>query len=181
MREPKQYKYLFLDRDGVINVERPNDYVKNTSELVFIDGVLESMKILSDRFDYIFIITNQRGVGRNVMSLSDLEEVHTDMLSKIKEYGGNISSIYYCTDTDNTSVNRKPNIGMAFQVKRDYPCVDFSQSVFIGNSKSDIDFANKLGMFAVLVGDKYKKDDKIYNCIDAYYENLYKFVENFTS
>ncbi|MBK5721485.1 HAD-IIIA family hydrolase [Dysgonomonas sp. Marseille-P4677] len=181
MNDPKQYECIFLDRDGVINIERPNDYVKNISEFVFIDGVLDAIKILSKKFNHIFIITNQRGVGRNIMSLSDLDEVHTYMLSEIKKYGGDISRIYYCTDIDSTSINRKPNIGMAFQAQRDYPSIDFSKSVFVGNSKSDIDFGNKLGMFTVLVGDKYKKEHKIYNSIDAYYENLYKFVQNFTS
>lgn len=181
MNSLKQYKYLFLDRDGVINVERPDDYVKDVSEFVFIEGVLDSMKILSENFEYIFVITNQRGVGREVMTNHDLDKIHNHMLSEINKAGGNISHIYYCTDLDNTSINRKPNVGMAFQVQRDYPTVDFSESIFIGNSKSDIDFGNKLGMLTVLVGDKYIKGHKIYNSIDAYYENLYKFVKNFTS
>ncbi len=179
MENKEDYKYLFLDRDGVINIERPNDYVKNSSEFVFVDGAIDAIGILSKYFDYIFIITNQRGVGRGLMTTFDLQEVHTYMLSQITKSGGEISKIYCCTDTDNTSVNRKPNIGMGFQVLRDYPSVDFSKSVFVGNSQSDIDFANKLGMYSVLVGDKYKKDHKIYYGIGAYYENLYKFAKDF--
>lgn len=176
-----KYNYLFLDRDGVINEERPGDYVKEISEFRFTDNALSALNILAKRFDYIFIITNQRGVGRGIMSQSDLANIHAYMLSEIDKAGGRISRIYVCTDTDSHCINRKPNIGMAFQALRDYPQVDFSKSVFVGNSKSDIEFANKLGMYKVLVGDKYEKDHKIYQNVDAHYENLYKFAEKFQS
>ena len=172
----KQYEYLFLDRDGVINVERPDDYVKNVQEFLFVEGALEAICILSRIFRNIFIITNQRGVGRGVMGPTDLNQVHNFMLSEINKAGGKISGIYFCTDTDSTSINRKPNTGMAFQVTRDYPEVDFFRSVMVGNSKSDIEFGKKLGMYTVLVGNKYKKSDIIYDRVDAYYENLYKFA-----
>lgn len=174
-----QYKYLFLDRDGVINIERPDDYVKDISEFIFIDGSLSAIADLTQRFDHIFVMTNQRGVGRGVMSAESLEEVHRYMLSEIEKAGGRISSIYICTDTDSTSINRKPNTGMAFQAQRDFPDVNFSQSIMVGNSKSDIEFGNKLGMCTVLVGDKYSKEHKIYKQVDTYYENLYKFAEDF--
>jgi len=175
---PEQYSYLFLDRDGVINIERPNDYVKNISEFIFTEHALEAIKILSDKFKYIFIVTNQRGVGKGIMKVSDLEQVHKYMLSEIEKAGGNIANIYYCTDLDSTSINRKPNTGMAFQAQRDYPSICFDKSVMIGNSMSDIDFGNKLGMYTVLVGDKYKKEHKIYSNINAFYENLHKFADS---
>lgn len=174
-----QYKCLFLDRDGVINIERPDDYVKDIPEFVFIEGSLAAIAKLTAKFDHIFIITNQRGVGRGVMSADSLHEVHNYMLSEIEKIGGTVSKIYVCTDTDSTSINRKPNVGMAFRAQCDFPDINFSQSIMIGNSKSDIEFGNKLGMHTVLVGNKYPKEDKIYNLVDAYYENLYKFAENY--
>jgi len=184
MNEPvniNEYKYLFLDRDGVINEERPDDYVKTVSEFRFTENALPALKLLSQTFDYIFIITNQRGVGRKIMSIADLNEVHIYMLSKIEQAGGKITNIYICTDTDGTSINRKPNIGMGFKARRDYPEIDFTKSVFVGNSCSDIQFANKLDMYTVLVGNKYEKGHKIYQNINAYYENLYMFAKEFRS
>ncbi|NDV95992.1 HAD-IIIA family hydrolase [Dysgonomonas sp. 521] len=172
------YKYLFLDRDGVINEERPADYVKSIPEFIFTDQALQAIATLSHRFQYIFVVTNQRGLGRGVMSFSDLEEIHHYMLSEIEREGGHIDQIYFCPDLDSVSVNRKPNVGMAFQALRDFPDLDFSKSIMVGNSVSDIDFGNKLGMYTVLVGDKYPQGHKIYENIDAYYENLYKFAEN---
>lgn len=173
-----QYEYLFLDRDGVINVERPNDYVKNISEFIFIEDTLKALSILSRKFKYIFIVTNQRGIGRNIMTIDDLNKIHGYMLAEIEKGGGRIDNIYYCTDLDSASINRKPNTGMAFQAQLDYPEVEFSKSVMVGNSRSDIEFGNKLGMYTVLVGHKYDKGDKIYNNINAFYENLYKFADS---
>lgn len=174
--DSQEYKYLFLDRDGVINIERPNDYVKNTSEFIFIEGAMEAITRLSSIFENIFIITNQRGIGRGIMTADDLGLVHKYMLAEIEKAGGKINNIYVCTDTSSTSINRKPNVGMAYQAKRDFPKIDFDQSVMIGNSRSDIDFGNKLNMYTVLVGDKYKKDDKIYQIVNAHYNNLLSFA-----
>jgi len=172
----KKYKNLFLDRDGVINVERPGDYVKSISEFIFEKDVLDAFNIISHYFERIFIVTNQRGVGRGVMTAGQLQDVHSYMLSEININKGKITGLYCCTDTDNTSINRKPNIGMAFQIRRDYPDLNFSETVMVGNSKSDILFANKVGVYSVLVGNKYPKNDTIYNIADAYFENLYKFA-----
>jgi len=172
----KKYRTLFLDRDGVINVERKDDYVKNISEFVFEENACKAIAILSRIFSHIFIITNQRGVGRGIMSEERLNAIHEFMLNEIQKAGGNITKIYTCFDANSDSVNRKPNIGMAFKAAEDFPGIDFKNSVFIGNSRSDIQFANKLSMYSVLVGDKYDIKDKIHKNICAYYPNLYQFA-----
>lgn len=171
-----KYNVLFLDRDGVINVERKNDYVKNINEFVFEASALEAIRILSTKFEKIFIVTNQRGVGRGVMSELDLNQIHNFMLDKIKKTGGNIHNIYSCFDLMHYSINRKPSIGMAFKALDDYPEMDFNKSVMVGNSKSDIQFGNKLNMYTVLVGAKYPKGDEIYDNSCAYFLNLYQFA-----
>lgn len=178
MNKKKLYRYLFLDRDGVINVERPNDYVKNIDEFEFIEGSLSAISFLSEYFEEIFIITNQRGIGKVIMSLSDVHDIHRYMIDEIGKNGGKVSNIYFCPDIDSTSINRKPNIGMAFQAQRDYPYVNFNEAVMVGNSMSDIQFGNKLGMCTILVGDKYEKDNAIYDLVNGYYENLHKFAED---
>jgi histidinol-phosphate phosphatase family protein len=175
MTDKKQMQTIFLDRDGVINEERKNDYVKNISEFVFVEGVLEAIAILSSKFRRIFIVTNQRGVGRGIMPKAELDKVHAYMTEQIYKYGGKISGIYICTDVNADSINRKPNTGMAFKAQVDFPDVDFANSVMVGNSKSDMEFGRKLGMFAVLVGDKYPRNDEIYNNIAAYFSTLYQF------
>lgn len=170
------YRYLFLDRDGVINDERPNDYVKNQNEFVFETDAIKALQILSSLFDRIFIITNQRGVGRNRMTLQDLNYVHLFMLDELNKNDIQISDIYFCIDIESTSINRKPNIGMAFRAQHDYPEIVFSKSIMVGNSKSDIEFGKKSGMYTVLVGDKYKSGDITYDIANEYFSNLYEFA-----
>lgn len=176
MKNLSKYKYLFLDRDGVINEERKNDYVKKREEFVFEKDAKKALEILNSQFEHIFIITNQRGVGCNKMSHDDLKDVHQFMLDEIAQSNIQISDIYFCTDIESTSINRKPNIGMAFQAKRDYPEIQFIDSIMVGNSKSDIEFGKKSGMYTVLVGNKYSSDDTIYSIADIYFSNLYEFA-----
>jgi len=180
MENKTKYKYLFLDRDGVINVERPNDYVKTDDEFIFIENSLEAVALLSKIFEHIFIVTNQRGVGRGIMAQEKLAQIHNTMLEKMISKQVNISAVYVCTDADSTSVNRKPNVGMAFQALADFPEVDFSQSIMVGNSKSDILFGKKVGMYTVLVGDKYNKSDDIYSISDNWHKDLYDFSKSLT-
>lgn len=148
---PYPFDALLLDRDGVINVLRPGDYVKNIGEFLFCEGALEALRLVNPLFRRIVIVTNQRGVGRGLMTAGDLEEVHTWMLGRIREAGGRIDRIYVCTDTDNSSPRRKPNPGMALEVRADYPDIDFDRSWFVGDSASDLEFARRAGIPAFLV------------------------------
>ena len=70
------YDTLLLDRDGVINRLRPNDYVKCWEEFEFLPGVFEALKKWTPIVKHIFVVTNQRGVGKGVMSENDLLEIH---------------------------------------------------------------------------------------------------------
>jgi len=148
---PYPFDALLLDRDGVINVLRPGDYVKNIGEFLFCEGALEALRLVNPLFRRIVIVTNQRGVGRGLMTAGDLEEVHAWMLGRIREAGGRIDRIYVCTDTDNSSPRRKPNPGMALEVRADYPDIDFDRSWFVGDSASDLEFARRAGIPAFLV------------------------------
>ncbi len=145
---------LFLDRDGVINEKRENDYIKNWSEFSFTYRARESLAILSTLFDKIIIVTNQRGVGRGLMKEIDLQYIHERMLEEVNISAGRIDKIYYCTDVLNNSEFRKPNIGMAIRAKLDFPSIDFKKSVMIGDSLSDMHFGRKLGMTCIMVNNR---------------------------
>lgn len=168
-------KTLFLDRDGVINVERPKDYVKKPEEFIFIPGVLDALSLLNKYFDHIFIVTNQRGVGIGLMQKETLEEIHRKMIETIESRGGRIDKIYVCTETNSCNINRKPNIGMALQAVEDYPDIMLEESVMVGNSISDMQFGKRLGMRTVLVGNKYTEEEKDKSLIDYEFEDLLTF------
>ena len=150
------FKTLFIDRDGVINKHRPDDYVKCWDEFEFLPGVLDALALLSSFFDRIIVVTNQRGVGKGLMSESELLDIHQRMVSEINHLGGRIDRIYYCIDTNNDSPNRKPNSGMALQAQKDFPEINFLESVMIGDSKSDMEFGERLGMKTVLIKPSLK-------------------------
>jgi len=143
---------LFLDRDGVINKRPPNDYVKTWDEFEFLPGVLEALKILALKFSKIIIITNQQGIGKNVMTTEDLQIIHDNLIQEVSEKKGRIDAIYFCPDLAIKAVNcRKPNINMAKQAKIDYPDIDFSISIMVGDTLSDMQFGENAGMKTVFI------------------------------
>jgi histidinol-phosphate phosphatase family protein len=137
---------LFLDRDGVINDEKHLEYVNTWDQFNLYPGVLEAIKIFTQKFGRIFIVTNQRGVAKGLTKLEDLNLIHKNLLQSIEEAEGRIDKIYFSPDLEDTSVNRKPNTGMGLQAKRDFPEVEFSKSIMIGNTLSDMQFGRNLGV-----------------------------------
>lgn len=167
---------LFLDRDGVINKEKKEDYILNTLEFDFFDEVPEAIEILSKQFGVIVIVTNQRGIGKGKMSISDLEDIHAYMLHELKTKGGRIDKIYFCPDVDNASPNRKPNIGMAIQAKSDYPQIDFSKSIMVGNKPSDMKFGRNAGMQTVFIATTNPEVEFPSPLIDFRFNTLKEFA-----
>lgn len=148
---PYPYDALLLDRDGVINVLRPGDYVKTIDEFVFCDGALEALRLLDPLFRRIVIVSNQRGVGRGLMSEADLEAIHAWMCGRIRDAGGRIDRIYVCTATDDANPRRKPNTGMIDEVRADFPDIDPRRSFLVGDSDSDLLLAARAGIPAVQI------------------------------
>ena len=166
---------LFLDRDGVINKKLDNDYVKNWNEFIFLNRSIEAISILTLLFTRILIVTNQRGVGKGLMTTEALNFIHEKMLDSIRKANGDIKKIYFATDINEESYHRKPNSGMAFQSKRDFPDIDFEKSVMVGDSQSDMAFGKKLNMITIFIGDQHVKG----NMVDLYFESLFQVAEYF--
>src|SRR5436190_6110448 len=131
---------LFSDRDGVLNEDKVGSYIFHPDEYIFYDGVPDAFKLFSEKFGRIIIATNQRGVGRDLMTVDDLDAVHEKMLTGIEEKGGKIDAIFYATSVDDDDPIRKPNPGMAFKARQQFPEIDFSRSIMVGNNISDMEF-----------------------------------------
>ena len=168
---------LFLDRDGVINEQLLDDYVKKWSEFKFKDNVFSSIKKLSALFGRIIIVTNQQGIGKGIMTVDELEIVHKKMVEEIEKDGGRIDRIYFCPKLEKeNSELRKPNQGMALQAKSDFPEIDFERSIMVGDSISDMQFGKNAGMKTVLITVKNKIYDKS-ELIDFRFESIKEFVD----
>jgi histidinol-phosphate phosphatase family protein len=164
---------LFLDRDGVISYRLPGDYVKQWEEFRFLDGALQAIASLSEVFGKIIIVSNQQGVGKGLMSRGELEEIDKQMKFEIGNSGGRIDAAFYATQlASENHPDRKPGPGMALKAKSMFPEIDFSKSVMVGDSVSDMEFGKRLGMITVLIFE----NDNHHEIADFNFTSLQNFA-----
>lgn len=168
---------LFLDRDGVINHEKKDSYIFNPDEFKFYDGVTQALESLSKIFGTIVMVTNQRGVGKGLMTASDLSLIHEHMLDGIIANAGRLDKIYYCDSMDNDCYERKPNPGMAHQAKKDFDHIEFTKSIMVGNKLSDMQFGRNAGIFTVYVDTTNPEVVSPHPLIDFRFKDLPAFAK----
>lgn len=168
---------LFLDRDGVINHEKNEDYIRHWGEFEFYAESLIALPLLAQKFNKIIITTNQKGIGKGLMTDADLANIHQHMTNKILELGGRIDAIYYCSDLNNDSYNRKPQPGMAFQAKTDFPNIDLNKSIIVGNRMSDMEFGRNAGMRTVYLATTHPEAPFPDTRIDDRFDHLFQFAQ----
>jgi D-glycero-D-manno-heptose 1,7-bisphosphate phosphatase len=143
---------VFLDRDGVINRLR-SDYVTSWETFELLPRAKEALRLLRAAGLRVVVVTNQRAVARGLLSIADLEMMHARMRTEVAAAGGDIEAIYYCPHDVGQCACRKPQVGMFLQAQRDIPTIDFSQSVVVGDSMSDLEAGRRLGCRLILVTD----------------------------
>ena len=169
---------LFLDRDGVINERLIDGYIKKPDEFKFLPRVLDALKELSTLFGKVLIITNQQGIGKGLMSEYELEVIHKHLLSEVKSHGGIIKKIYHSPFlAEENHISRKPNPGLALKAKKDFPEIDFTRSVMVGDSYSDMEFGRNLNMINVLISDDKKIISVNKNMFELCFESLFEFSQ----
>ena len=168
---------LFIDRDGVINQKRDNDYVRNWSQFTFIEDSLRGLTVLSNIFGRMIIATNQRGIGRGLMTETDLEVIHTIMLNDIRKAGSKIDRVYHCPNLAENDKEgcRKPAIGMALKAQQAFPDIHFAKSIMIGDALSDLQFGKNAGMKTVWVSTK-EADQTVRQLADLQTDSLHAFA-----
>jgi len=141
---------VLLDRDGVINEDR-TDFVKTPDELIFIPGALKAIASLNTHGHLIAIVTNQSCIGRGIISVDTLDNIHGKLLKSLADVGGKIDHIFFAPDAPwEATENRKPGAGMfhsAMTMFRHSP----RDTVLIGDTKRDIQAAAKAGCHRILV------------------------------
>lgn len=171
---------LFLDRDGVINYEKHNDYIHTWEEFAFYEGATDAIKTFTETFNRVLVVTNQRGVGKGVTKLDDLHTIHANMLEEIVKAGGHLDAIYYCSETENDNPYRKPNPGMGLEATKEFPDIDLSKTIMVGNTISDMEFGRNLGVYTVFLPttrpDVSLSDERI----DLVCESLVDFAHKLT-
>lgn len=152
-------KAVFFDRDGIVNIRLVDDYVKSPDEFVFIDAFFELFKLVKEKDFLAILVTNQQGIGKGLMTETQLDIVHTHMtFTLLKETGYSFDGIYYCPDLASSgSKRRKPEPGM-FEEAVDEFNIDTKHSWTIGDSKSDVKAGKAIGTKTIIVG-LHKKDE----------------------
>jgi len=167
---------LFLDRDGVINKLLPNQYVKTLTEWEYTEGGLEAVVALTQFFKHTFVVTNQQGIGKGIMTEGQLAILHKQLHKDVEALGGKIDKIYYAPQLATQYHSfRKPRTGMAKQAQKDFPQVDFKKSIMVGDFVTDMLFAKKLGMAKVFIHPEKKAP------IDVQVEYCFNTLAAFTA
>jgi D-glycero-D-manno-heptose 1,7-bisphosphate phosphatase len=153
-------KAVFLDRDGVINIEK--EYLYKIEDFEFIDGVFEALRYLQSRGYLLFIITNQSGIGRGYYTNDDFLRVTKWMIDVFELKGIKISGVEYCPHSPREDCRcRKPNTQMVENIAKNFE-IDFLNSWLIGDKQSDIECALNSGVkntIQVKSGHQFLKSD----------------------
>ncbi|MBF0124558.1 MAG: HAD-IIIA family hydrolase [Magnetococcales bacterium] len=141
---------VLLDRDGVINYDRP-DSVKSLAELIILPGVVEALCLLHQADVRAIVVTNQACVGRGALSMAQLEQIHHYMVEQVEQGGGRIDAIYCCPHAAGVECDcRKPLPGLIHQAQRDW---GFNRATtwMVGDAGRDIEAARSAGCLPALV------------------------------
>ena len=131
-----QRKALFLDRDGVINVD--GDYVHRKKDFVFIDGIFDLCRMALAKDYLVIVITNQSGIGRGLYTEADFQKLTTWMHEEFAREKAPLTAVYHCPHAPGDGCYcRKPKPGMLMAAQREWN-IDMAHSIFIGNMETDI-------------------------------------------
>ncbi len=146
-------KCIFFDRDGIINRRRVSDYVKKWDEFEFLDKFFEIYKYFNNQDFLKIIITNQQGVGKGLMSIEDLDDIHSRMQNEIKSRASfGFDDIFYCTSlASENSQRRKPRPAMILEAAQKWN-IDLGKSWMIGDALTDIEAGNSAGCRTIYIG-----------------------------
>ncbi len=151
-------KALFIDRDGVINVEK--NYLHKAEEFEFIDGVFDALRFSEQNGFLNIIITNQSGIGRGYYSEDDYAKLTSWMVDEFAKKSVKISKVYHCPhDEKSTCDCRKPKAGMIFQAQEEFDIV-LKESWLIGDKESDIEAGINAGIDNLILARSGHKVDE---------------------
>jgi D-glycero-D-manno-heptose 1,7-bisphosphate phosphatase len=137
---------LFLDRDGVVNVEK--HYLFRIEDFEFMEGVLEICADHKARGFKLVVVTNQAGVARGFYGLDDVERLHEWMRGRFRERGVPLDGVYFCPHHPSVSGGcecRKPRPGMLLRASRELG-IDLPNSVLLGDKESDLEAGRRAGV-----------------------------------
>jgi D-glycero-D-manno-heptose 1,7-bisphosphate phosphatase len=155
------HKALFLDRDGVINID--HGYTYQIKNFEFTKDIFKLLKLFQKKDYLFFIVTNQSGIGRGYYTQEDYNTLTQWLLTTFHQKGITIEKVYHCSHAPEENCHcRKPEIGMMEQCLKEYN-IDFTQSWMIGDKQSDIDFAQHTNIaHSIAIGERKIENAEYY-------------------
>ena len=144
--------YVFLDRDGVVNRKQPEGaYVTDWRQFEWLPGAVEAIARLNRAGMTVILVTNQRGIALGLLTVDQLELIHSNMRTHLAQRGARLDAIYYCPHEIGECQCRKPDTGLFEQARKDFPQASADNSVVIGDSLSDMQAGQRLGMETIFI------------------------------
>jgi D-glycero-D-manno-heptose 1,7-bisphosphate phosphatase len=143
---------LFLDRDGVLNVDQ--GYVHRWEDFRWMPGAREAVAAANRAGWLVIVVTNQSGVGRGYYTEADMHALHARMAEGLAKVGGHLDAVYFCPHHPDAAQDcyrhpdppdRKPNPGMLLRALADLP-IDRNRSLLVGDKASDMEAARRAGI-----------------------------------
>ena len=179
-------KFIFLDRDGVINVEK--ELLHKKSDIELIPQSAEAIRLLNENDHKVIIITNQPVIARGLCTLEELAEIHKYMEALLAEKNARIDRIYFCPHHPTVGNNsfytrkcecRKPKPGLIFQAQKEFNIKNLSECFMIGDKIADIKTGFLAGCKTILVETGYGGNEGFNDAVPDYKaKDLYDAVTN---
>jgi len=145
-------KFVFLDRDGVINHKAPEgEYVSSWNEFHILPGVEAAIASLNRSGRRVIVVSNQRGIALGRYTGSDVDRVHQELQRHLARFGAHIDAFYFCPHNKGECDCRKPKTGLFQQAFLDFPGASAANSLMIGDSLSDIEAGRNLGLGTIFI------------------------------
>ena len=159
-QNPEDNHIIFMDRDGVINIDPIGDYVKSWKDFKFEPGVFDALRLLIHKGYQIIVVSNQAGIGDGVYTEADLRDIHRHMIEELERQGIQIRSAHYCQHGKGAGCKcRKPETGLFEDATRNLPFLK-DRTYFIGDKKTDMEAGKRFGVKTVFVRTGHGKTDE---------------------
>jgi D-glycero-D-manno-heptose 1,7-bisphosphate phosphatase len=143
---------VFLDRDGVVNEKMPEgSYVRSPEEFHLLPGAAQAIARLNRAGLRVVVVSNQRGIALGLYTAADVLAIHTAMQGQLQAENAHVDGFYFCPHDKKQCNCRKPLPGLFDQAVAEFPQIAAATSIMIGDSLSDIEFGQRLGMATVLI------------------------------
>lgn len=126
-------KALFLDRDGILNVDK--GYVYRWEDIVWFEEIFDIIKLANNKNYKVIVLTNQSGIFQQKYSHGDVLKLHKLMNEYLNQKGARVDDWFYCAEMDSDC--RKPRPGMLYEAQKKFE-IDLAASIMVGDKVSDI-------------------------------------------